>query len=170
MKVTIEPYNPQWPWEFEKESAILMAAIGDSYLVIEHIGSTAVDGLGAKPIIDMMIGVKSISNVQKHVTAIQQLGYKYYPEFETEMPFRRFFSKSNNKIKTHQIHLVETGSEFWDRHLLFRNHLRQHPSDKKLYQEFKESLAQQEWADINDYAAAKTGFIRRMEKKARGYR
>ncbi|MEN7551748.1 GrpB family protein [Rapidithrix thailandica] len=165
MKIIIESYNPAWKTAFEKEQALLLNAIKEPGLTIEHIGSTSVEGLGAKPIIDIMIGLKDFQTANTHLSAIENLGYVYLSKYEDEMPYRRFFFKEENGVRTHHIHMVALGTEFWDRHLQFRDHLRTHAHDRERYHALKMELAGNEWEHMNDYADAKTGFIRAIEQK-----
>ena len=167
MKVSIVEYCPQWREMFEEEKQLLQAVLGEISVEVEHIGSTAVNGLAAKPIIDIMIGLPDFSVAEKLVTRIEALSYEYIKKYEDEMPFRRFFVKNQNGIRTHQIHMVEIGSEFWGRHLLFRDYLRQNPGMVNEYAALKKQLAEREWVDVNEYADAKTEFIRSIETKAK---
>jgi len=165
MKITIEPYNPNWPLAFEDESKLLLHSINTQGTAVEHIGSTAVQGLSAKSVIDILIGIPDFTQANDCIAPIEQLGYTYISEYENTMPYRRFFTKDQDGQRTHHIHLVAIGTEFWDRHLLFRDHLRNHPEDRDAYQQLKLSLATKNWKDGNAYAQAKTEFIRSIEAK-----
>lgn len=151
---------------FEEERQQLQAVLGEISARIEHIGSTAVEGLAAKPIIDIMIGLRNFSIANELVPRIEALGYEYIKKYEDEMPFRRYFVKNANGRRTHQIHMVEIGSEFWERHLLFRDYMRQNPAAADEYAALKKHLAEREWEDVNEYADAKTEFIKSIESKA----
>ena len=166
MKIIIETYNPKWTLEFEKESKLLLNSIKEQGCKIEHIGSTSIKGLGAKPVIDIMIGLIDFNTADNHISAITRQGYTYVSEFENEMPYRRFFTKEINRKRTHHIHMVELETEFWNRHLKFRNHLRLNNEDRDKYMDLKMNLAKREWADGNEYAAAKSEFIRNIEKSS----
>lgn len=150
---------------FERERKSLETVIGAC--IIEHIGSTSVYGLAAKPIIDIMIGLHDFSVADKLVPEIVALGYLYIPKYEKVMPYRRFFKKFTGGIATHQIHMVQAGGEFWERQLLFRDYLRANPVVAASYEVLKKELAKLEWEDVNDYADAKTAFIRNIENRAR---
>ena len=165
MRIVIEKYNPEWKTKFEKESKLLTGVISESGIQIEHIGSTSVIGLGAKPIIDIMIGLKDFKTADNHIEAIVNLGYNYVKKYESIMPFRRFFTKGTVGNRTHHLHMVEINSEFWVRLLRFRNHLRENKEHRDKYLELKINLAKREWEDSNDFAEAKTEFIRRIEEK-----
>ncbi len=167
-KITITDYNLTWPGLFAAEKVQLMAVISDHVADIQHIGSTSVPGLGAKPVIDIMIGVRSLTNADAYCIApIIGLDYEYVKEFEAELPFRRYFRKDNSEgVRTHQIHLVEIESDWWVRHLVFRDYLRTHREASEAYERLKRELAAQPFETTNDYAEAKTDFIKAIEAKA----
>lgn len=166
MKIVLSEYNSDWSGGFEDEKRVLLAAISSAEPVIEHVGSTAVPDLTAKPILDIMIGLADFGGANSLVPNIQQLGYTYFPQYENVMPRRRFFKKMVNHLATHHIHMVEIDSEFWVRHLLFRDFLRDNPVIALDYADLKCNLARREWVDGNAYADAKTDFIRGIEKQA----
>lgn len=166
MKVSVVEYRPQWQKIFEEEKLRLRAVLNEVSARIEHIGSTSVVGLAAKPIIDIMIGLPDFSVADSRVPQIVALGYEYFKKYEDEMPYRRYFAKNLNTVRTHQIHIVETGSEFWERHLFFRDYLRQNRETADDYAALKKRLAEREWTDVNEYADAKTEFIKAIENKA----
>lgn len=165
MKITVMEYSSIWPQMFEEEKNQLELILPDSS-VVEHIGSTAVPGLVAKPVIDIMIGLKDFSVADSLVSSVEALTYEYVSHWESEMPYRRFFRKEKAGVRTHHIHMVATGTEFWHRHLFFRDYLRTHPDIAENYANLKRNLANQEWQDMNDYAGAKTDFIQSIEAKA----
>jgi len=167
MKVSIVEYRLEWRKMFEEEKLLLQAVLDRVSAEIEHIGSTAVNGLAAKPVIDIMIGLPDFSIADSLAPRIETLGYEYIKKYEDEMPFRRYFMKNLEGVRTHQIHMVETGSEFWTRHLLFRDYLRQNPEAANSYAALKKQLAAREWEDVNEYADAKTTFITDIENKAK---
>ena len=172
MKVVIAPYDPNWPRMFEEEKARLDSALGGHALSIQHIGSTSVPGLGAKPIIDIMIAARTLEEADQFcVQPIIDLGYEYVKEFEQETPMRRYFRKSNAEgARTHHIHMVVINSDWWVNHLLFRDYLHADGDVRRAYEAHKRELAEQEWPTSNDYAEAKTGFILRMMGEARAWR
>lgn len=126
--VVLVPYEEAWPSLFEEDRTRIEGAVGPWVEEIEHIGSTVVPGLAAKPVIDIMVGVRSLEDTPVLVARLETIGYEYVPELEWQMPFRRYFRKLAGGRRTHQIHLVERAdSAFWDRHILFRIYLRTHP-------------------------------------------
>jgi GrpB-like predicted nucleotidyltransferase (UPF0157 family) len=166
MRITLVEYHTDWPKLFKRECSLLLQALGDSVAQIEHVGSTAVPGLVSKPIIDIMVGLYDFSIADDLVPEIVNLGYTYFSEFEDMMPNRRFFKKLIDGTATHHIHIAEIDNEFWKRHLLFRNYLRDHPKIAKEYASLKKELASRDWKDSNDFAEAKTEFIKKVEMEA----
>lgn len=163
----IVDYNPAWPAMFEAERDNLEVVLGKKITSIHHIGSTAVPGLAAKPVIDIMIGVESLADADQHcITPITALGYEYVAAFEDVLPGRRYFRRNNAEgMRTHQIHLWQIDDSNYERHLLFRDYLRAHPDMASSYAQLKRKLIGQ-FDRVNDYAAAKTDFIRACEEKA----
>lgn len=170
-RIIISDYDPEWPGMFDAARAELLRAVGPWVLDVEHIGSTAVPGLAAKAVIDILVGVRTLAEADVHCIApVVALGYEYVQRFEAEMPYRRYFRRpaADARLK-HQIHLVEKDRPFWERHLLFRDYLRAHPPSARDYERLKRKLAPQ-FDDVNDYAEAKTDFIRAVESAAREWR
>jgi len=163
--IEIAEYDPAWPGAFERERAAILGALGDLAFAIEHVGSTSVPGLGAKPIIDIMIGLRELAGHARCVAPLQALGYEHKGEFGIRG--RHYFRKPVSGPRTHQIHMVEHRSSFWVRHLLFRDYLRAHPEEVHAYYELKVGLAARFGADVEGYTEAKTEFIRSAEAKAR---
>jgi GrpB-like predicted nucleotidyltransferase (UPF0157 family) len=187
MKIIILPYNSEWPGLFNEERARLKRILHSLSPVIEHIGSTAVPGMCAKPVIDILVGLPSYDDIVQASQLMQLPGYVYIKKYEDVMPFRRYFVKVNVKNtstlpqiifkgedtpavitdqRTHHIHIVEINSPFWKEQLLFRNHLRKHEHAREAYTILKEKLAQQEWKNSDEYAAAKAKFIQSVIQQA----
>lgn len=165
--IVIAEYDPEWALRFQRERDLILRTCGiGAFVRIEHVGSTAVPGLGAKPIIDIMGGIRSLVVAPRLVPPLASIGYEYVPEYEVDMPERRFFRKDKNGARAFHLHMVETGSEFWERHLLFRDYLRSHPETAAEYEELKRRLAGEYRDDIAGYTDAKTAFIRPVEAKA----
>jgi GrpB-like predicted nucleotidyltransferase (UPF0157 family) len=163
-RIVIVPYRPSWPREFERESARVRQALGELAVAAEHVGSTAIPGMASKPIIDVMIGVRSLTLARAKVGAVEALGYAYVPEFEAQIPERLFFQRGNPR--THHLHVVEPGSAFWERQLVFRDYLRGHADTAKAYQELKEALAVAFADDREGYTKGKTVFVEAVLAKA----
>jgi len=176
--VLLVDYDARWPVIFEKEKARIMEMIGDKVVAIEHVGSTAVPDLGAKPIIDMMIAVNHLSDAAECIEPLTSIGYEYVPEYEVSRPERRYFRKGPHDASNRHFHLhmVERTSDFWERHILFRDYLRTHPEVAQEYCGLKKQLAEKHGLDREAYTEAKTSFIdsvvarARLEEKARALR
>lgn len=162
MKVQLSPYNPDWKNIFAEERERISKALGSKALRIEHIGSTSVQGLGAKPIIDILLGVNSPENLEAIIPLMEQLGYSYRDNFEHIMPYRRYFSI----VSKFHVHSVDVTSKFFRRHIMFRDYLRTHDDVRDAYYKVKKELSQKEWGVSNDYAYAKTEFVQSIEKKS----
>ncbi|MDV3293650.1 MAG: GrpB family protein [Nitrososphaerales archaeon] len=161
--VVIVEYDPSWPRMFEEEKARIITAAGKWIMTIEHIGSTAVPGLGGKPIIDLLAGVRVLALAASCVPRLGSIGYLYHPEKEGTLPERGYFDKPS-----YHLHMVEESSDFWSRHIAFRDHLRRHPETAMRYLDLKRAMAQKYRVDREGYTAAKTHFIVSTLKKA-GY-
>ncbi|MFX0013133.1 MAG: GrpB family protein [Promethearchaeota archaeon] len=165
--IIVVEYNSQWPSIFEKEKRLILTAIGNKIIQIEHIGSTAVPGLGAKPIIDIMVGVRKLVEIKDLIKPMIDLGYEYIKEHEKEIPERRFFTKrSKYKGSTHHLHMVEITSEFWRRHLIFRDYLRFNPDTAEKYYKLKKNLETKYRNHREAYTEAKTVFIQLIIERA----
>ncbi|WP_342603209.1 GrpB family protein [Peribacillus sp. FSL E2-0159] len=164
-KVKIEDYNPDWVSEFEQEKVRIMEVLKNSCLCIEHIGSTSVIGLGAKPILDIMAGVHHLDEADMFIEPLKSIGYEFVPH--QEFPERRFFRKGQWRAGTHHLHIYRFGSEQWKNQLSFRDFLRSHPDVRKQYQQLKLSLAQKHPADIVGYTEAKAPFIQNVIESAK---
>ncbi|MFL5763142.1 MAG: GrpB family protein [Bacteroidia bacterium] len=167
MTIELSPYNPDWPYMFTAEKELISANFPEKDFSIEHIGSTAVSGLKAKPVIDILIGLSpslpaDITPIANH---LRVLGYKYIEKYNLMIPERRYFTKEVNGKPTHHIHIVAMHSDFWNRHLFFRDQLRENPAIREQYERLKTDLAKQQWNSGNDYADAKSDFIRSIEKR-----
>lgn len=165
--VIIVDYNPRWPALYEEEKGRLLGVIGHKVVAIEHVGSTAVPGLGAKPVIDITIAVRRLADAEECIELLQSAGYEYVPEFEDSMPERRYFRKGSPGARSHHIHMVELTSDFWERHLLFRDFLRAHPEVAEKYYDLKKGLATKYGEDREGYTEAKTTFIEGVVARAR---
>ncbi|MGG5507966.1 MULTISPECIES: GrpB family protein [unclassified Myroides] len=190
MILPFEPYTSLWKTQFASMQAELMDRLKTLQPVIEHIGSTAVEGLSAKPIIDIMIGVKGEEVLDLVPPCLEGQNYVYYEQYNEEMPYRRFFVRLKEKpsclglpesvgvgediperLNDHQmrlahIHVLPVNSVHWIRHIAFRDYLRTHPEVKAAYQVLKEQLVLQQWKTGNDYNEGKDAFLKSEEKKA----
>jgi GrpB-like predicted nucleotidyltransferase (UPF0157 family) len=162
--VTITPYQPDWPAAFEAERKLLAPVIG-AYLVggIHHVGSTAVPGLAAKPIIDILAGISDLGSARPCIELVAPLGYAYAPYLPDEM---LWFCKPNPRRRTHHLHLIPVGSARYRDELKFRDYLRAHPDSRDEYARLKQGLAARFSRDREGYTEAKTDFVRDILRRA----
>jgi len=158
-EIIICDYDPHWVELFQEEKLRLHSLLEHLSPVIEHIGSTSVSNLGAKPVIDIMIGLDREEALDMLIAPIEVLGYSYRKEHEAEMPYRRFFRKDTAGIRSHHIHAVSLTHPFWPRHIAFRDHLRNNLVDAIEYEALKRQLADQYRFDADGYTEAKSAFI-----------
>jgi GrpB-like predicted nucleotidyltransferase (UPF0157 family) len=158
-QIIVTPYDPAWPARFRIESQLIYVALADLAPVIEHIGSTSVPGLAAKPIIDMLVGVRSLAEFERHCARLSLYGYEYIPEYERVLPDRRFFKRVVRGVRTHHVHVVELNGSYWQRYLRFRDSLRADSWLALRYAELKRRLAARFRFDRDAYTNGKTGFV-----------
>lgn len=161
--VRLVPYDPGWVGLFEEEKARLSSALGNRALDIQHVGSTAIPGGIAKPIIDISIAVESFEAGFACVKPMEELGYGYAGE--NGIPRRHYFVK-RNPATTHHIHMFEITSNHWHDHLLFRDYMRSHPEAVQAYTHLKHQLLEQFPANREAYTEGKAEFIRGIIEKA----
>jgi len=155
----VVPHDVSWSARFRIESRLLHVALSDLATAIEHIGSTSVPGLAAKPVIDMLVGVGSLAAFEARADRLSVYGYEYVPEYERVLPDRRFFKRVVRGARTHHVHVVEKGGVYWKRYLKFRDHLRADPWLAARYAEVKRRLAARFRFDRDAYTNGKTGFV-----------
>lgn len=155
--VQVVPYRAAWAGLFAGEAARLRAALGHGVLAIEHVGSTSVPGLAAKPILDIAASVPSLGGAADLFPALRTLGYAHKPD--PDIPDRLYLVKGPPERRTHHLSLAEPGSRFWRRHLRFRDLLRADPALAAAYARLKLSLAETHPADRLAYLAGKQAFI-----------
>lgn len=159
----IVEYNPRWPVLFARERDRLRAALGPLVLDIQHIGSTSVPGLAAKPIIDILIGIASYPWPQEAVDAVLALGYEHKGEYG--IPRRHYFR--NGVPRTHHIHVLEIDSPQYTGHILFRDYVRTHPETAQRYESLKRDLVRTVQGDHRAYENGKSAFIQNVIVAAR---
>ncbi|MCE5268329.1 MAG: GrpB family protein [Planctomycetaceae bacterium] len=170
--VEIVPHNPDWPAVFHREKEHLESCLpAGSIRRIEHFGSTAIPGLAAKPIIDMLVEVVSLDQTKREIVPIlESQGYDYFwrPMWSEDAPpsYAWFIKRDAHGVRTHHIHMVERRFPQWDA-LLFRDYLITHPEVAAAYQELKLRLAAEHPDDRVAYAKAKTEFITAVTERAR---
>ncbi len=164
MKIEVVEYSCTWEKMYEEEAAQIRIILGDHLVEIYHIGSTSVQGLKSKPIIDMMPVVKDISAIDKYNNGFKAIGYECMGEFG--IPGRRYFRKGGDN-RTHQIHMFEKNNQLdIVRHLAVRDYLRTHNEIAYSYGKLKAELAVKYPNDIDGYCDGKDAFVKRMEETA----
>lgn len=164
MKVEVVTYNNNWPLLFAREAKRIIDILDIELVAIYHIGSTAVENLNAKPIIDIMPVVKDIAKIDRYNQEFIALGYE--PKGEFGIIGRRYFRKGQ-KIRTHHIHIFEnSNTSDIERHLAVRDYLSAHPTDALAYGQLKSELAILYPDDIEAYCEGKDEFVKTLEKKA----
>jgi GrpB-like predicted nucleotidyltransferase (UPF0157 family) len=172
-KIDIEPYDARWVHSFEEERRHLLSCLPQNLVVrVEHFGSTAVPGLAAKPIVDMLIEISCLGETQRTIAPIlQEQGYDYFwrpTHGDDGPPWYGWFIKRNAAgLRTHHLHMVEASFEgHWDR-LLFRDYLIANPETAQQYETLKLELAHQHPSDRVQYTHAKSEFVNRVTQLAK---
>jgi GrpB-like predicted nucleotidyltransferase (UPF0157 family) len=162
--VFVVPYDERWPSRFEAERALLQPLLAPWLVAgIEHMGSTAIPGLAAKPVIDIMAPVESLEASRPALSALTQLAYNYFP-YRADVV--HWFCKPSDSHRTHHLHLVPFKSPLWNERIAFRDHLRAHPLLAAEYGELKRRLADEHRFDREAYTEAKGAFVQRVLKLA----
>ena len=157
------PYDPLWPQEFEAEADRIVRACDGLPIKLEHVGSTAVPGLSAKPVIDIAAGVPPRANRAPYIAAMRQLGYEHKGAYG--IPGRDYFRRGTPR--THHVHMVSWTSPVWHDWLAFRDALREDETTLREYEALKRTLAMTFLDDKNAYADAKGPFIRAVLRRVR---
>lgn len=158
--VQVVPYTPTWATAFQSERARLQHALGAEALDIQHIGSTAVPGLAAKPILDLGIAVAAEAVVARCVPRLSALGYTYRGYRGSDQG--HFFDQGPEQHLTHYLHMLPIGDPGWSNYLWFRDYLIAHPAMRDAYMRLKQDLAAQYAENRAAYTAAKATFVQRV--------
>lgn len=167
-RIEVVPHDPRWAQQFQAEAVQLVEVLGTEVAAIHHIGSTAIPGIRAKPIIDVLVEVRDIEAVDAFNETLQERGY--IPKGEHGIPGRRFFIKGTEEIRSHHIHIFERGDPEVNRHLDFRDYLRAHPEEARAYSDLKKELALRHPEDIESYVAGKDDLIKALDRRAQAWR
>ena len=169
MKVEVVPHDPRWRDAFEAEAKLVAAALGDNVAAVHHVGSTAIPGIYAKPVIDLLVEVSDIEGVDARSPAMESLGYEVMGEYG--IPGRRYFRKDDPQgVRTHHVHAFESGTAEVERHLAFRDYMLAHPGDAQRYSELKRRLAQEHPQSMDGYMDGKDDFIKEIDRRAARWR
>ncbi|WP_459765878.1 GrpB family protein [Alkaliphilus crotonatoxidans] len=162
--VTLVEYNPQWPKDFEREAKRIRSILGDRIIQLEHVGSTSVPGLCAKPIIDILLVVEDSAVESSYSPALEAAGYTLLIR-EPEWFEHRMFKGPDTDIN---LHVFSVGTSEVKRMLRFRDWLRSNESDRDKYAQVKRSLAENKWRHVQHYADAKTSIVQEIMERANG--
>lgn len=184
IKINLETFNESWQKEYFQESDYLLNAISPLKAKIEHIGSTSLSDGIAKPIIDILIGMDNEESVEQATEILTKKGYIYYEVYKTISPERSHLVKVNKSIHIQRItnfeddiideigvirkfhlHITKYNSNFWNRHVAFRDFLRENYNVRHEYFNLKKELAKKDWRNMQEYAESKTPFIRNIENR-----
>ncbi|HMS66144.1 MAG TPA: GrpB family protein [Ignavibacteria bacterium] len=191
MKIVIKEYQKSWNEDFLKLKDEIQSALRGMKITVDHIGSTSVNGLGAKPIIDILVGVEKETELDKTIQPMQNKGFTYHKKYErvsekwTAWPERRYFIKlksvdaltppllidfddeiNDNFIKHSHIHTLVKDTNAWKRHIAFRDYLRNHSNIRDEYYLLKKEISKQEFENGLKYNEAKNDYVKEIERKA----
>jgi GrpB-like predicted nucleotidyltransferase (UPF0157 family) len=162
-------YDPAWIGRYVTEAHRLREALGPGPAAIEHVGSTSIPGMAAKPIIDILAAQPQAHSLDVIVHRLSGIGYLYTPESEVDDPDRRVFRKGPadmRLMRTHHLHLTDIGGQYWRRILAFRDWLRTHHEDADTYAQLKRDLVTRHGRDSHVYTNAKHEFVTDIELRA----
>ncbi len=160
--VKLVPYSSEWESLFAEEERLLRSSVGAYVVDIQHVGSTAIPGMEAKPIIDIAVALRRLEDVEKCVELMERLGYEY----DEEHPDRHFFVKGDPSRRTHYLHMVEWNSDSWKSYIRFRDYLRQHEEAAREYARLKRELARKSQGNRDLYTPGKAEFIESVLRMA----
>jgi GrpB-like predicted nucleotidyltransferase (UPF0157 family) len=187
MKIRLEPPNPAWTEAFERHRVRLLEALPIPGRSVDHIGSTSLGDISAKPIIDILVGLADPSPLDAVIDPLLAAGYTYVEAFTGAMPYRRFFVSlkalsarplprvigstdalafGRDYDSIANIHVMERETDHWRRHIAFRDYLRAHPEVRVAYEKLKLKIAEGDFEDPLDYNRFKEGFIQEHQEKA----
>jgi GrpB-like predicted nucleotidyltransferase (UPF0157 family) len=162
--IRIMEYDPAWPALAAAELRRIADALGELAVRLEHVGSTAVPGLAAKPIVDLQLSVADIGSRERYVAPLEALGYLFVPE--PESPDYHFFARPPERPRTHHLHVCGAGSEHELRHLAVRDFLRAHAGEAVRYAALKRRLAARHPQDRLAYIEGKDAYVTALEQRA----
>ncbi|MDO8561273.1 MAG: GrpB family protein [bacterium] len=159
--VKLSDHDDSWHEIFLSEKEKLQEILGDKVEGIEHVGSTAIKGIKAKPILDLMVGVKTLGEPEEYTSDLQKLGYEFRRDFRSNQQ-HILFVKGPEENRTHYLKLTFIDSDFWREHILFRNFLNVNPQYAKEYENLKIKLLEEYGGERGPYTAGKNKFIKKI--------
>ncbi len=165
-KVKLTPYDPAWATLFADEKQRIIDVFGEKLLGIEHIGSTAIPGMDAKPILDLMIAVASMENYEEEGVLLEEIGYTFGRDMREEHQ-HILFVKGPDENRTHYLKLTTLDSQFWQEKLLFRDYLISHSDRAEAYRQLKHQLIEQYAGERAEYTDGKADFVNETLRLAR---
>lgn len=161
--IKLEEHNKKWSEDFEKEVGTIKAFLSENLIAAYHIGSTAIPGIRAKPVIDILLEVRSLNEIDKHNNKFEGIGYEAKGEYGIKG--RKFFQKGKNE-RTHHIHIFESGNPEIERHKLFVEFMNAHPDKAAEYDKLKMKLLNKHKEEPDKYSQGKAVFIQSMDAEA----
>lgn len=163
--VRLEAYNPEWRELFETDKLALKEVLGDKFIATAHVGSTAIPGMKAKPILDLMLAIPDLENWEWVKEPLEKLGYEFRRDFRKEQG-HILFVKGLEENRTHYLKIAEPNSDFWSEHILFRDYLINNAQYREEYQNLKEKLFDEHAGNREPYTKGKEEFVRKILKLA----
>lgn len=160
--IPLHPYDPSWPAQYEGEAAKIRAALGERALVLEHVGSTSLPGVSAKPIIDILLAVADSADEDAYVPALTAQGYRLHLR-EPDWQQHRVIKGDQPLVN---LHVFTAGSAEITRMIAFRDRCRAHPEERRLYEDTKKALAARTWRHVQHYANAKSEVVEAIIARA----
>ena len=164
--VVLSTYNSGWELAFQDEKKSILDKFGNKVVAVEHVGSTAIPGMSAKPVLDFMVAIESLDNYKSFVEPLRELGYEFRREY-LDSQQHVLFVKGSEDFRTHYLKLTELNSEFWEEHILFRDYLISHREVAEEYKQLKEKLQVSNASSRATYTELKSEFIQNVLRLAR---
>ncbi|MFB4213376.1 GrpB family protein [Shouchella sp. JSM 1781072] len=159
--VALIEYKEEWTKIFNRDKDIILQIVGNKVVDIQHVGSTAIPDISAKPIIDILVGLKNIFEADHFIPKFEEKSYEFRPHASTQDRF--LYIKGGKNFRTHHIHVVQYGSNEWNRMIRFRDYLRENPKVALEYKELKEDLANRFSNNREEYTKGKENFVYQIE-------
>lgn len=166
--VELEPHDPAWRDAYEREVERLHELVGNYVVEFQHVGSTAVEGLPAKPVVDLLAVLDEATDITEVVTTLEANGYEHRPN--DDVPDRAFLAKGPRSERTHYLSLVDRDGDCYREQVAFRDYLRAHPGVAEAYADLKRELAAEHPDDRSAYTAEKSAFVERVLADALAWR